>query len=120
MRAFQNKSEAEKVSFLLKMIRSIKEYLDSNRPSSLDTEGVINNALGLINNIETTCQLETVSFGMSRWSLCRFKFDIFQRMASVTNKKRTITIHLEHYLARKSKKNKNTLVFEAVSKEISK
>ena len=45
--------------------------------------------------------------------------DKVRRRVYISNKKKNFVIELENYLVRTSKKNKNTIVFEATNKEVS-
>ena len=63
--------------------------------------------------------MESSYFGVPRWITVKFKLDKHRQQLHITNKKRNITLQLQHYWARASQRHKHTLVCEAVSREVS-
>ena len=51
-----------------------------------------------------------MTFGISTWNSAKFKLDKFARRVEVVSKQRSMSLNLEEYLIRNSKKHKNTIV----------
>lgn len=94
-------------------------FKENNKTGPNSSSSLPPGSFNVINNIETTCQIESINFGLSSWSKAKFKLDKFTRKVDIVNKKRSISLNLEQYLVRKSKKHKSTIVFEAANNNVS-
>lgn len=115
---FQKLSNIERAQYLHWMITHISSYFKSSSKEHVESSSSLP-VDSAINNIETSCKVEMVTFGISTWNNAKFKLDKFARRVEVVSKQRSMSLNLEEYLIRNSKKHKNTIVLEAASKRVS-
>jgi hypothetical protein len=112
--SFLKLTELERATFLHWMITRIVRHLG---PAS--SNGVLEAASDCaISNVETSCKLEGVSYGLPSWSKARFRLDKFARSVNIVSKQRNILLSLEEFLLRRSRRHKHTFVLEATSKRV--
>jgi hypothetical protein len=112
--AFTKMSELERAGFLHWMITKVVRHFAPAKSAS-SVEGSPDSAIG---TVETSCKIESVSFGLASWSKARFRLDKFARSVNVVSKHRNILVSLEDFLVRRSHRHKCTVVLQAASRRV--
>jgi hypothetical protein len=87
---FQKLTELERTAFLHWMITRIARHFGPAK-STGSIEGSADSA---ISNVETSCKLESVSFGIASWNKAKFRLDKWARSINVVSKQRNILLSL--------------------------
>ncbi len=87
---FQKLTEVERAAFLHWMVTKIARHFGSAK-SNGSLEGAMDSA---ISNVETSCKLESVSFGLASWNKAKFRLDKFARSINIVSKQRNILLSL--------------------------
>lgn len=90
---FQKLSNIERVQYLHWMLTHISHHFKSNSKDKVESSSSLP-LDSAINNIETSCKVEAVTFGISTWNNAKFKLDKFARRVEVVSKQRSMSLNL--------------------------